>query len=357
MTELAVVLISKDQVWNIARLIESVLQEAACMSSTEIVLVDSASTDETVDLASHYPIDILCLWPDQQLTPAAGRYTGCQHTTGELLLFLDGDMELCPGWLERALLLIQNTSDVAVVTGEVVDLPKSAGPDDKPLAAKTSIDAATEIPYCAGAAMYRRSVLEEVSSFNPYLYSDEEPDLCIRIRHAGYRVIQLRYPIAYHYSDPKGALSTIVARWRRNLFLGAGQNIRYHLGSEILWPYLKERGYGCVPALGLMVGLISILGSLLSGQLVWLSLWLLMVAGIIVGDAYRKRSLYRTIASLLKRMFIVDGTIRGFLLKPLDPDSYPNRLDVIKLASHQGRTPCTTGRGGPTNARRLPPCH
>jgi len=43
--------------------------------------------------------------------------------------------------------------------------------------------------------MYRRAVLEEVGTFNPYLNSDEEPELGLRIRHAGYRILELDHPI------------------------------------------------------------------------------------------------------------------------------------------------------------------
>lgn len=334
MSDLAVVLISRNQEWNIARLIESVLSETLSIPATEIVLVDSASTDRTIDIAGHYPINILRLRPDQRLTPAAGRYVGYKNTTGELVLFLDGDMELFPGWLEKALRFCRNNLDVAVVTGQIVDLPKTAGADDKPPMANMDVDTFSEVRQGGGAALYKRLVLDEIGPFNPYLHSEEEPELCVRIRHAGYRVIRFQYPIAYHYSDPQGALSTLVGRWRRNLYLGAGQVIRYHLGSKTFWLYFKERGYGCAPILGLTVGLVSFLASVRSRQWIWFSLWLLALAGIIVRDVFRKRSLYRTAFSLLMRTFVIDGTVRGFLLKPLDPDNYPGRLDEIKPASH-----------------------
>lgn len=335
MTDLAVVLISKNQAWNISRLVESVLRETACVSSREIVLVDSASTDETIELARHYPIGILRLRPDQRLTPAAGRYVGYKNTTGSLVLFLDGDMELCSGWLEKALQIIQSRLDVGVVTGQLVDLPKAAGPDQKQPLTQAGMDVATESSFCCGAAIYRRSVLRQVGTFNPYLYSEEEPELCLRIRHAGYRVLLLGCPVAYHYSDPSGALSTLVGRWRRNLYLGFGQVIRYHFGSERLWLYLKERGYGCLPGLGLGAGLASFLWSLNSHKWIWFGLWIFLLSSVIAWDAYRKRSLYRAIFSVLHRLIIVDGMLRGFVLTPADPDSYPTRLDIIKPVSHE----------------------
>jgi glycosyltransferase involved in cell wall biosynthesis len=91
MTELSVVLISKNQEWNIARLVESVLKETDRLPAREIVLVDSASTDRTIEIAAQYPISVLRLCPKQRLTAAAGRYVGTKQTRGGLVLFLDGD--------------------------------------------------------------------------------------------------------------------------------------------------------------------------------------------------------------------------------------------------------------------------
>jgi glycosyltransferase involved in cell wall biosynthesis len=333
MTELSVVLISKNQAWNMGRLIESVLRNTTCVASREVALVDSASTDATIETANQYPIGVLRLRPDQRLTPAAGRYTGYEHTAGDFVLFLDGDMELCPGWLEHALQVLRDRPDVAMVTGVVVDLPKSARSDGAPPLPSRGEVEVSEIRYAGGAAMYRRSAIEEVGTFNPHLYSDEEPDICIRLGHAGYRALRLHYPIVHHYTDPPGGLSTLVGRWRRNLYLGAGQNLRFHLGTDVFWPYYKERAYGILPGLGFLAGLFSLLLSISTGQGIWFGLWLLMLAMIILGDAIRKRSLYKTLSSLLERLFILDGTIRGFLLKPRGPESYPAAFDVIKPLS------------------------
>lgn len=275
MPELSVVLISKNQAWNVKRLIESVLRETTRVSSREVILVDSASTDDTVAQASAYAITILRLRSDQHLSPAAGRYVGYQHTTGNFVLFLDGDMELCSGWLEQAFHILATSPEVAVVTGQTLDLlPTAQAYEKPPLPPETG--AASTIPACAGAALYRRSVLAEVGPFNPYLRSEEEPELCLRIRHAGYRIVDLHYPIAYHYSNPEGALSTLIARWRRNLYLGDGQVLRYHLGSTLLWTYIKERGYVCLPLVGLAVGLGSFLWSYWHRQWIWFGLWLLL---------------------------------------------------------------------------------
>jgi glycosyltransferase involved in cell wall biosynthesis len=331
MTELSVVLISKNQEWNIARLVESVLRETAPLPSREVVLVDSASTDQTTEIAARYPIAVLKLCPGQRLTAAAGRYVGYKRTTGDLVFFLDGDMELCEGWLNQALGVMRSRSDVAVVCGRVIDRPEALHtPTVEHLEASGSDAAGVDVPHGGGAAMYRRSILERVGTFNPYLYSDEEPALCLRIRHAGYRVLRLPRPIAFHYSAPADALETLLGRRSRNLWLGFGQNIRYLSASPLLWPYLRERGWAVAPALTLGVGIIATAASGLTGQWGWLALWGACVTMLTIGIAIRKRSLTRALFSLFRRLLILDGTVRGLLLKPYDPTSYPGRYDVIQ---------------------------
>jgi hypothetical protein len=55
-----------------------------------------------------------------------------------------------------------------------------------------------------------------------------------------------------------------------------------------------------------------------------------MLSVVILADAYRKRNLFRAFVNLLQRLFYVDGMVRGFLLKPLDPSSYPATAEIIQ---------------------------
>ncbi len=324
--KLAVILITKNQAWNIRRLIESVRQATRSLPSYELVLVDSASTDKTMQLARQSSIRIIQIGAEQRVTPAAGRYLGYQATSSELILFLDGDMELCDGWLEKALRTVQSQPNVAVVTGTRVDLPRTATPDHTII---RNLETFCEVPKSGGAALFRRSVLESVGTFNPFLYSDEEPELCLRIRHAGHRILRLDHPIAYHYSEPNGTIRTKIERWKRNLYLGAGQNLRYHLGGQLFWQYFRERGFGVLPAAGVVAGVVSFLWSLTSGRPSIFLAWLASVFLVIAADAVRKGSLHLALISLVERLLIADGTVRGFLMKPLPPETYT--LDHVIL--------------------------
>ncbi|MBN1964310.1 MAG: glycosyltransferase [Anaerolineae bacterium] len=334
---LSVVLITRNQAWNIARLVESVLAQESVAALLDVVVVDSASSDATVAIASRYPIDVIALHADQRLTAAAGRYVGYRHTAGEFVLFLDGDMTLIGGWLDAALVVLRAQPDVAAVTGDLIERPTATPPDaDLTVVQPADPVRALNIPQGGGAALYRRSVLEEVGTFHPYIISDEEPELCVRIRQHGYRVVKLNRFIAYHFSDPEDALGTLIRRARRRLYFGAGQNLRLHLGDAYFLPYLKERGFGLIPLAAVIAGLALLVWGLLSGYWALFGLWLLALLGVVALDTLRKRSLYRALYSLLLRVLIMDGTLRGFLLTPLDPATTPVRFDVVHHGQGDG---------------------
>lgn len=318
---LAVVAITRNQAFNVERLIDSVLAGARGFS-TEIVVVDSASTDDTARIAASRPVTVLRIRGDEFLSPAAGRVVGLRHTTAEHVLFLDGDMVLVPGWLEQAIALLGGEPSIAVVGGEIVDVDRR-GLDDLPAAAPAGWH---DVRHTGGAALHRRAVLDAVGPFNPYLRSDEEPELCIRIRQAGHRVVVIECPAVLHLGDPPDAMGTILARRRRGLYLGAGQAIRHNLGTPVLARYLRERGFGIVPGLGLAMGALAA-ASRRTGVL---ALWSLVVAGTISGDLVRRGSPQATARSLLLRLCILEGTVRGVLAPVRDPRAYAPHCDVIR---------------------------
>ena len=335
MTELSVVLITKNQAWNATRLIESVLEAVSPLSSTEVTLVDSASTDETVELARRYPISILRLRAGQPLSPAIGRYVGYKHAKGEYILFLDGDTRLVPGWLSRALRILQENPRAGAVTGCVINLPTAAVAEEPtPPLLKNLPEIPREVLWGSsgggGAALYRRSVLEQVGTFNPYLCSDEEPELGLRIRQAGYRFLELDYPIVRHYNDAPVAFSTILSRRRRNFLLGIGQGARYHLTSKLLWPWLKERWWGPAAALWSIATLGILVASLAARDSIWLKIWSLWPVLTLAGISLRKRSLVQGLVAIFNWLLMAEGFVKGLLMTPLAPESFQANLEVIQ---------------------------
>jgi glycosyltransferase involved in cell wall biosynthesis len=341
---LSVVLITKNQGWNVARLVQSVSNATRGLVATEIILVDSASIDDTVAQAQRFPITVLRLAATQRLTPAAGRYVGYGHCTGEYVLFLDGDMELYPGWLDKALQRLAKDQTIGGITGERIDLPKQAQEDDKPALVISPQPAVTDIPQGGGAALYRRRVLEEIGQFNPYLYSDEEPDLCLRLRYSGYRFVRIAYPIVYHYTDPTDTIPTLIGRWRRQLYLGSGQNLRYLVGSRFFWPYVRERGFGLAPGLAMGLGGVLWLWALLRGKRRFFLALNGLAGGAFLLLMQRRGGLEPALITLLKRLLFLDGTVRGLFITPKTPATYPARFEVIQVGTTPTISRSTTER-------------
>ena len=362
MTDLSVVLITKNQAWNVCGLLESVLEAISPLSSKEVLLVDSSSADETVDLAQRYPINILRLRGGQPLSPAIGRYVGFKHSEGECILFLDGDTRLVPGWLPRAVRTLQENPQVGAVTGRVINLPTSAVAEEPtPPPPKNLLEPPREVLWGSygggGAALYRRSVLEQVGTFNPYLRSDEEPELGLRIRQAGYRFLELDCPIVRHYNDAPIAFSTVLSRRRRNFLLGIGQGARYYLRSKLLWPWLKERWWGPAATLWSVALLGTLFASLVARDSVWLkigSLWLFLT---LAGITLRKRSLVHGLVAIFNLLLMAEGFVRGLLMSPLAPESFQANLEVVqeRVSTIEDRAAHSLSNvGTPPNRNSLP---
>lgn len=342
MTELSVVLITKNQAWNIRRLIESIMMGTSPASSVEIVLVDSASSDETVELAKRYPVSIVRLKPGQRLSPAIGRYVGYKQTLGKYVLFLDGDTQLIAGWLPEALRAMDETPDLGAVTGNVINLPTSAAAQVGAASVqKTQTVPPKEVLWCnyggGGAALYSRAVLEQVGTFNPYLSSEEEPELGLRIRHAGYRILEFGNPMAYHFNDAPVAWSTVLSRRRRRFHLGMGQAARYHLGTKLFWHWLKERWWEPAAALMVASGLGALFLSLITPVFILFGLWVLAFLVLIVCAAIRKRSIRAAFVAAFSWFIMGEGFLRGFLMKPLPPESFGTNMEPGEHSA--GRAP------------------
>jgi glycosyltransferase involved in cell wall biosynthesis len=331
--DLSVVIIARNEAENIAQAIGSVLRATEHYPQIEILLVDSASTDATVEIASQYPINIVRLDAKWFLSAAAGRYIGMHYTRGGLILYMDGDMELAAGWLEQAVPFLMEHAELAGVAGYRHDITMRDGQviherdhDRYPQGCPV------EAQYFAGAALYRRSALEQVGGFNPYIISDEEPELCMRLRYAGHKLMHLPYLMCINYTLPVKSWDYFVHRFRTNLWLGHGQVPRYHLKTGMLWMYLKERGTWVVYLMGILISVAILLLTILSRNIVFFGAWLMTVGAFLGIYWIKKRSLRETLLSIAHQSFVMYGVVRGFLITPRPREEYPTEAEIVQLS-------------------------
>ena len=186
MGKLSVVIISRNESTHIRGCIESVLAETIKFPQTQVVLVDSDSSDDTRDIAAQFPISILHYINDVY-SAAAGRRIGFSRVESEYVFFIDGDCWLKPKWLSTAIECLESHKDVAVVYGERTEhVAGTERPSDP-----TTYD-------LGGNALYRAEVLRNVGSFNPFIVAEEEAELFGRIHKAGYKKKRLGVPMIRH---------------------------------------------------------------------------------------------------------------------------------------------------------------
>lgn len=99
---LSVVVVTYNEADRIEACLDAIFEACRRFERTEVVMVDSRSTDETIALAANYPIRVYRLPASTDRTPGAGRYVGTQVTSADPVLFVDGDMIVEPSWVAAA---------------------------------------------------------------------------------------------------------------------------------------------------------------------------------------------------------------------------------------------------------------
>ena len=189
----------------------------------EVIYVDSRSTDDSLSIAREHGARCFLL-EDSETTAGLGRYVGAKEARGEYLLFLDGDMRLCPGFVQKAMLAMASRGydgvtgqreDVYMLGGEVVSrTPNYFG-----------CTAERITPEFSGALFIRADALERCGSWSPDTIACEEAELHARLLNAACRIGELPVPMIVHTDavrDGRGLLGVLLSRRR----LGEGQAMR-----------------------------------------------------------------------------------------------------------------------------------
>lgn len=171
----------------------------------DIIVVDDASTDGTVrTLPDRFP-EVRVVSTPRPSGPAIARNLGARHAHGDLLLFLDADGEVDPGWLaamtaanDGQTILLGNVIDYHA--GRVQAVPRRATFLGKSLRCKPG--RANTGPSCNLGVP--RTIFEALGGFDEELtYYFEDSDLCIRARRAGHRFRFVENAIFRHHGTEK----------------------------------------------------------------------------------------------------------------------------------------------------------
>ncbi|MHA6723781.1 glycosyltransferase [Sphingomonas sp. RS2018] len=175
---------------------------ASIPAGIPVVYVDSDSTDGSVAAATAAGAIVLPLDLARPFTAARARAEGVallqqRFPATRHVMFVDGDCELEAGWLDTATAYLAANPAMAAVCGRRRErFPEASFYNH---VADWEWDTpAGEAASCGGDAMMRLDAYDAVGGFDPKMIAGEEPELCSRLRAAGWRIMRLDAPMTIH---------------------------------------------------------------------------------------------------------------------------------------------------------------
>jgi GT2 family glycosyltransferase len=228
----AVVVIAHDGAAFIEQCLRSLIMGGS--GPSDIVLVDNASRDATVDLVRRVHPDIMVIRSKDNLGYGHGANLGIEATSLAYVAVLNQDVTVHPGWLRPLVAAMQADPTIGLATPSIL-----LSSDTARLNARGGSPHYTGITTCrdygrpaaayagseivgavSGAAfVVRRDVFDMVGGFDPLFFMYlEETDLSLRAALAGYRTVCVPNSTVVH--DFRASFSIEKIHWlERNRFL------------------------------------------------------------------------------------------------------------------------------------------
>jgi GT2 family glycosyltransferase len=194
---MGVVIIGRNEGKRLVRCLESVAGGASC-----VVYVDSGSSDGSAARARSMGADVVELDMRRPFTAALARNAGWRRlleiapeTT--CVHFLDGDCEVIPGWLEIAQETLAQRPELAVVCGRRRERFPQASLFNRQCEIEWNATVG-EVRSCGGDALMRIGALQAVGGYRDDLIAGEEPELCVRLRGAGWKIWRVARDMVWH---------------------------------------------------------------------------------------------------------------------------------------------------------------
>jgi glycosyltransferase involved in cell wall biosynthesis len=179
----------------------------------EVIVVDDGSTDDSVQVAGRYPVQLLCQ-PNSGICVTANR--GIRASHGEYVLRLDADDRLAPSYVEETLAVLKDHpgTDFAYTAVEYFGSQTGTYPTED-----FDVASLTERNYIHASALMRRTAFDRVGGYNPGMRTSryEDWDLWLRFAETGMAGVLVPKPLLQYRRHASASRATFNMRSIRGI--------------------------------------------------------------------------------------------------------------------------------------------
>jgi len=213
--KISVIIVSYNSEKYIKQCLDSVINSSIPL---EIIVIDNASTDKTLQILNFYEDKIKLIKSTQNLGFAGGNNLGIKNSSGDILILINPDAYVEKNSIEQ-LIGPMLYDERVMIAGPKIFYPDSKkiqsaggvllsnalpyhigyGKDDDPI-----FNSFITVDYVTGAALAIKRTLFEITGlfdpvYNPAYY--EETEKCVQARKLGFKVLYVPKSIVYHYES------------------------------------------------------------------------------------------------------------------------------------------------------------
>lgn len=332
----SIVIKALDEEAKIAKCIESTVAALGEIENpSEIILADSVSSDGTVEIARHYPVTIVQFERVEDRGCGAAVQLGYQHSKGDFVMLLDGDMEMLPGFLPVALARLDADRTLAGVAGLIEDVAIRNTFDRQRVMSGASNAATRDARLLNGGGLYRRRAISDAGGYaaDRNLKAWEEAELGMRLRAKGWALERIDFPAIRHTGHAAGSAELLASRWRSRRAMANGVLLRQAFGTPWILDALALLVHPILILLLWCGALLTAAISVVTSQWIWLAGYAGALVCFVLLVIAHKRSVKYGLISLALWHYMAAALVIGFrerIVPPTEP------IRSLKLSSPQG---------------------
>jgi len=176
----------------------------------EVIVVDNGSTDNTIEIAQSFNDTVLTCPVG---TISAVRNHGVNKSKGNILVFLDADVELTQDWQNNIESTIKKLIETPLlISGSRCLPPQTGNIINKNWFSILSISSSNNY-INSGHLITTKVLFDDISGFNEELKTAEDHDFCVRANQAGAKITPMPALKVIHYGYPS-TISQFIKRER-----------------------------------------------------------------------------------------------------------------------------------------------